>query len=150
MKSKRLFQIFVLLALLFHPFGNDQPARASTTSVDGLDAANVDPDSFALQNVTPAQPTLSMVVSPSSIQIGGMATVTVNLNNVPQEGYTSAELTCTYNPNLVEASNIVIAGLFGGDPVVAINGPHNGLFIVAIAGGNGSKATTDGPIMTFN
>jgi hypothetical protein len=47
-------------------------------------------------------------------------------------------------------SNISIAGLFGADPVVAINGPQNGSFIVAIAGSHGNKATTSGTVFTFN
>jgi hypothetical protein len=69
---------------------------------------------------------------------------------VPAEGYISAELTCTYNSTLVQVSNIVAAGLFGPDPAVAINDPQNGSFIVAIAGSNGNKATTDGAAFTFN
>jgi hypothetical protein len=36
------------------------------------------------------------------------------------------------------------------DEVVAINGPQNGTFIVAIAGSNGNKATTSGTALTFN
>jgi hypothetical protein len=72
------------------------------------------------------------------------------LNNVPAEGYTSAEFTCTYNANLVEVSNILDAGLFGADSAAAINGPQNGSFIVAIAGSNGNKATTNGAAFTFS
>ncbi len=76
--------------------------------------------------------------------------MTVSLHNVPAEGYSSAEFTCTYNPTLVEASNITIAGLFGADPVTALSGPQNGSFIFAIAGSNGNRATTSGPVFTFS
>jgi len=83
------------------------------------------------------------------VGIGETILVTVNLNNVPSEGYTSAEFTCTYNPSLVETGNIAIQGLFGTDPAVAIFDPQNGSFIVAIAGSNGQKATSDGAVFTF-
>jgi hypothetical protein len=146
MKSKHPFQIFVLLTLLFSPFGANQPVRASTSAVDKLDTRNIDRNFLALQD----QPTVSMVVNPSSVNAGEITTVTVSLNHVPAEGYTSAELTCTYDPDFVEASNIVIGNLFGLDPVTAINGPHNGQFIVAIAGSNGKKAISSGVVLTFN
>jgi hypothetical protein len=71
------------------------------------------------------------------------------LNNVPPEGYTSTEFTCTYDASLVEAGNIVVAGLFGADPAVAINGPQGGSFIVAIAGSGGNKAAASGTVFTF-
>ncbi|MBK9207582.1 MAG: carboxypeptidase regulatory-like domain-containing protein [Anaerolineales bacterium] len=63
---------------------------------------------------------------------------------------TSTEFTCTYNPVLVGVSNIVVAGLFGTDPVAAINGPQNGTFIVAVAGSNGNRATVSGTAFTFS
>jgi hypothetical protein len=137
MKSKHLFQIFVLLTLLFSPFGINQQVRASTGSVD---------QSVAFQS----QPMVSMSVSPASINMGEMATVTVSLNNVPSEGYSSVELTCTYYPNLVEASNILVANLFGADPAIAIKGPQYDRFIVAIAGSTGNKATSGGTVLTFS
>lgn len=82
--------------------------------------------------------------------MGQIATVNVNLNNIPVDGYTSAEFTCTYNPALVEVSNIVVTNLFGADPVAAINGPQNGSFILAIAGSNGNRATVGGTAFTFS
>ena len=82
--------------------------------------------------------------------MGQIAAVNVNLNNIPIGGYSSAEFTCTYNPTLVEVSNIAVTNLFGADPVAAINGPQNGSFIVAIAGSNGNRATVDGTAFTFN
>jgi hypothetical protein len=95
------------------------------------------------------QGAVSTVVTPSSLTVGEAAEVTVGLNEVPVEGYASAEFTCTYDPTLVQVSNIVVTGLFGTDPATAIFGPQNGSLIVAIAGSNGQKATTNGPAFTF-
>src|SRR5688572_10373967 len=89
-------------------------------------------------------------VNPASVNAGESAVVTVSLNNVPAEGYTSAEFTCTYDVNLVEVSNIAVTALFGADAATAINDPQNGSFIVAIAGSNGNKATTSGAAFTFS
>jgi murein DD-endopeptidase MepM/ murein hydrolase activator NlpD len=99
---------------------------------------------------TPSGPHVSITVNPQNIIIGETALATVSLNNVPAGGYTSAEFTCTYNPSVVEVSNITVANLFGADPAVAINGPQNGTFIVAVAGNRGNKATTSGTAFTFN
>jgi hypothetical protein len=82
--------------------------------------------------------------------VGESSMVTVSLNNVPAQGYVSAEITCTYNAALLNAGNITVAGLFGPNPVVAINGPQNGSFIVAIVGTSGNKATTSGTVLTFS
>jgi hypothetical protein len=90
-----------------------------------------------------------MSVSPPTINIGETATVTVRLDNVPAEGYTSLELTCSYYPNLVQASDILVADLFGADPAVAIKGPQYDRFIVAISGAAANKATSSGTVMTF-
>lgn len=98
----------------------------------------------------PTGPYVSTVVNPASVNVGETAVATVSLNNVPAEGYTSAEFTCTYNANVVEASNIAVANLFGDDPAIAISGPQNDSFIVAIAGSNGKKATTNGTAFTFS
>lgn len=95
-------------------------------------------------------PFVSTEVNPTSLNIGGTASVGVNLNNVPVEGYKSAEFMCTYNAGLVEKSNIVAANLFGADAAVAIHEHQTGTFIVAIAGTNGNKATTSGPVLTFS
>jgi hypothetical protein len=101
------------------------------------------------QEIVQTQPSVSTVTSPSSINAGETATVTVSLNNVPSEGYTSAEFICTFDASLVEVGDITVASLFGADPAVAVNGPQGGGFIVAIAGSNGSKATTSGTAFTF-
>jgi len=95
-------------------------------------------------------PSSSTVVNPTSLNVAEAATVTVSLLNVPAEGYTSVEFTCTYDGNLLEVSNVVVTDLFGADPAVAISAPLNGSFIVAIAGSNGNKATTSGAAFTFS
>ena len=95
-------------------------------------------------------PSVSTEVPSDNITVGESTTVTVNLNNVPPEGYTSAEFVCTYPVDLVEVSNIVVTNLFGADPAVAIFGPQGGNFIVAIAGSNGQRATTSGAAFTFD
>lgn len=99
---------------------------------------------------TPSGPHGSTDVDKPDIDIGETAVVTVRLNNIPPEGYTSAEFTCTYDPVVLEVGNITVTDLFGTDPAVAIQGPQNGEFIVAIAGSHGQKATTSGVAFTFN
>jgi murein DD-endopeptidase MepM/ murein hydrolase activator NlpD len=93
---------------------------------------------------------VSTAVNPQSINVGETALVTVSLNNVPVDGFASAEFTCPYADEQLEVSNIVVAPLFGTDAVTAINGPLNRSFIVAIAGSHGNKATTSGIAFTFN
>ncbi len=98
----------------------------------------------------PTGPYVSTTVTPTNIDVGATAQATVRLNNVPADGYTSAEFTCTYNAGIAEVSNIAVAGLFGADAAAAINGPQNGSFIVAVAGSNGNKATASGTVFTFD
>ena len=93
---------------------------------------------------------VSTEVSPASLPIGEVASVTVTLNNVPVEGYKSAEFTCTYDGTLVEKSNIVFSDLFGPEPVSVIHDPQPGVFIVAIAGANSNRALTGGTAFTFS
>jgi len=232
MRSKRLLQIFVLLALLFSPMGNVQQASASgqlqvedaliinrdlnfwdatyvgfvtdgifekwrfeftethsfvltaspitgglVTTLTLLNASDVElaqgtntltstqpagtyyiqvqPQSgsgfyfLTIREIINTQPSATTNVNPASLNVGESALATVNLNDVPAAGYTSAEFTCTYDETLLEVSNITISSLFGADAAAAINGPQNGSFIVAIAGSNGNKATTSGPVFTF-
>ena len=102
-------------------------------------------------SVVPSNTTsVTIGLSPASVVVGGSSTVSVNLNSVPAGGLASAEFVCSYNAASVEVSNITEAGLFGTDPVTALNGPANGSFIFAIAGSNGRKATTDGAVITFS
>jgi len=98
----------------------------------------------------PTDPYVGTTVVPPSIEVGETALVTVSLGNVPAAGYPSAEFTCTYNPTLIRTSNIIVTNRFGTDAATAINDPQNGSFIVAIAGTNGKRATTSGPVFTFN
>ena len=95
------------------------------------------------------EPTASVMLNPASVVVGGTSVGTMMLTNVPTGGYASAEFTCTYNPALIQVSNIADAGLFGSDPATAINGPANGSFVFAVAGSNGQRATTDGSVFTF-
>jgi hypothetical protein len=128
----------------------------TSTQAAGSYSIQVQPESgsgfyiLTLREVVQIQASSSTAVNPTSINVGETALVTVSLNNVPAGGYTSAEFTCTYNPSLIEVSNIAVTPLFGADAAVAINGPQNGSFIVAIAGSNGNKATTSGAAFTFN
>lgn len=98
---------------------------------------------------TPTGPYVWTDVIQSTLSIGESSLVTVGLYNVPISGYTSAELTCTYDAALLEASNVLVASLFGPDPVSAMNGPQNGQFVLAVAGSSGNKATTSGTVFTF-
>jgi hypothetical protein len=229
MKSKRLFQIFVLLVMLFSAVGSSQPVRAeaaepviinrdlsfwdatyvglvndslyekwqfgftathtftvtvtpvagdlvpllillngsgseltrgtgtlTSTQSAGDYAIQVQPQSGAgfyiltIREIISSAASVSTTVTPGTINAGESAVVTVSLNNIPAGGYTSAEFTCTYNSTLVQVSNIAVTNLFGADPAAAINDPQNGSFIVAIAGSNGSKATTGGAAFTFS
>jgi len=104
----------------------------------------------ATQTPLPTGPSVSTNVMPTSINMGGTAAVIVNLNNVPTEGYSSAEFMCTYNPIFAEVSAITVANLFGTDSVTAINGPQNGSFIFAIAGSHSNKAVVSGTALTFS
>lgn len=231
MKSKHLFQIFVLLVLLVSTFGSSQPVKAQTddpiiithdlsfwdatyfgfvnaslyekwqfefteshsfivnvTTLAGdlvplltLQDSNGTEITHATGSLTSTQPagnysiqvqpetgsgiymltirqadsnpvesSVSTSVNPTTVNVGETATVTVSLNNVPAEGYTSAEFSCTYNASIVQVGNITVAGLFGADPATAVNDPQNGNVIVAIAGSNGNKATTSGTAFTFS
>jgi murein DD-endopeptidase MepM/ murein hydrolase activator NlpD len=95
-------------------------------------------------------PYVSTIMNLAGIHVGETTPATVTMANLPADGYASAEFTCTYNATLAGVSNITVANLFGADPVAAITEPQNGSFIVAIAGSNGSKATTNGIAFTFN
>jgi murein DD-endopeptidase MepM/ murein hydrolase activator NlpD len=129
------------------PTATSSTPVGSTTPTSSTPIGSATPTS---STPTPSGPHVATTVNPPNIIIGETALATVSLNNVPAGGYTSAEFTCTYDPSLVEVSNITVANLFGADPAVAINGPQNGTFIVAIAGNQGNKATASGAAFTFN
>jgi hypothetical protein len=116
-----------------------QPASGGGTygmTIRQTDAPVVDPDA-------------AIVLDPAIVDVGESSTATVFLNNIPAEGYASAEFSCTYDPLMVEVSNITQLGLFGTDPAVVIHGPLNGSFIFAIAGSNGQRAMLDGAAFNF-
>ncbi|NWG35338.1 MAG: hypothetical protein HXY42_12940 [Chloroflexi bacterium] len=98
----------------------------------------------------PQTPSASASANPVSIKVGETSTVSVSLNNLPAEGYASAEFSCTYEMNGVEVNAITFTDLFGADPATAVNGPAGGGFIAAVAGSNGRKATTTGVVFTFD
>lgn len=128
----------------------DQFVTATPTFI--AQATNT-PSPFATPTQTPTVlggPFVSTTVDPAILIVGETALARVRLHNVPAAGYASAEFTCTINPALVEASNIVVMSLFGTDAVTIINAPRAGNFIVAISGAKGSKATADGVVFTFN
>ena len=100
-------------------------------------------------DVTPTEPSSTTSADPANMKVGESTSVSVSLDNVPAEGYTSAEFACTYDAAMVEVSNIVVTDLFGADSASVINGPANGSFIVAVAGSNGNKALADGTAFTF-
>ena len=144
---------------LFKPLLNvmDSPSTPtptpSVTAIPGSETptASVTPSPTQVMSPTPTLfgPYVSTTVNPQTIYIDETALVTVSLNNVPAEGYTSAELSCSFDASIVEVSNIVVTDLFGADAAVAINGPQNNSFIIAIAGSNGNKASASGPVFTF-
>jgi len=101
------------------------------------------------EEITTTDPSSTTSAQSDSIKVGESTTVSVSLVNVPAEGYTSAEFTCTYDAAIVEVGNITVTDLFGADSATAINGPADGSFIVAVAGSNGNKATADGVAFTF-
>ena len=99
---------------------------------------------------TPTGPYVLVDVIEPTLTFNQTSLVNVSLNNVLAEGYTSAEFVCTYDPVIIEVSNILAAELFGSDPATALSGPQNGEFILAIAGSNGKKATSSGTAFTFS
>jgi hypothetical protein len=152
----------VPLIILLDGTGNEL-ARGTTsltsTQPAGSYSFQVQPESGAglymltLREVVtpvPTEASASTTVTPASINVGETAAVTVSLNNVPAEGYTSAEFTCTYTGSLLERGNVAVTDLFGLDPVLASTTPQGGSFIVAIAGSNGKKALGSGAAFTFN
>jgi murein DD-endopeptidase MepM/ murein hydrolase activator NlpD len=88
--------------------------------------------------------------NPASIFTGDISQITVSLNNIPADGLASVEFTCRYNAAMLEVSNMAVTDLFGADAVMIMNTPQNGIFILAIAGSNGRRATAGGVALTFN
>lgn len=130
------------------PVSTETPIGTNTPIVTGT--ANSTNTPMVTSTSLPTGPYVITAATPRSLIVGETGLITVSLMNVPADGYQSTEFTCTFTPGLIEISNITIAGLFGADPVSALNGPQNGNFILAIAGSNGNKATTSGSAFTFN
>lgn len=125
------------------------PATATTVATSTPIPPSATPNP-STATATPSTPFVSIAVNPASINVNATSTVTVILNNPPVSGYASAEFTCTYNATRIQVSNIVAGSVFGLNPVMVVNGPANGTFIVAIAGSNGSEATATGTAFTFS
>ena len=106
-------------------------------------------DLLLRKNIAPTEP-YSSVITPTHISEGETALVSIYLGNIPPEGYTSAEFTCTYDANIIQVGDIAATELFGADPAVAINGPQDGAFIFALAGSNGQRATASGIVFNFS
>ena len=127
-----------------------QTAIAGTqTAIAGTLTAGA-PTSTPTAIPTPAGPYVLVDIVQASLDVDQTSLVNVSLNNVPSEGYSSVEFHCVFNPDVVEASAIQPAELFGSDPASALNGPQNGSFILAIAGSHGRKATSSGTAFTFS
>src|SRR5678816_4557669 len=136
--SSKAVKITILLLCLF-AFAIPSPAKSAAGEIQ----APVTP-------TPPAGTFVSLESNLTNLHIGETAVVNVKLNNVPVEGYKSAEFTCSYNAGMVEKSNIAATDLFGADSVVAIHDPQNGTFIVAIAGANSNRAATSGTAFSFS
>src|SRR5690349_3688845 len=135
-KGIRIWIVLVCLIAITIP----TPAHAKSAADDN-----------PLSTPTPsADPFVSIEVSPTNLHVGETASVSVKLNNVPMEGYKSAEFTCSYNAGLVEKSNIAVSDLFGADPVSAIHESQTGTFIIAIAGANSNRLMTSGTAFSFS
>lgn len=135
------------------PVASNTPVATNTPIPTGSIVPSVTPTLGVTPTATttPASAFVTIGFTPSNIiVVGNVSTATVNLNNIPPAGFASAEFTCTFDPLLVQVTNIVESGLFGVDAVMVVNGPQNGSFIVAIAGSNGNKATTSGAAFTFS
>jgi hypothetical protein len=143
------------------PFGTATSTFVPTSTPIVTDTAGVTVTPIATETPmptgTPVATATSLPTGPyvltdvlqSTIPIGGTSLVNVSLINIPAEGYVSAEFTCSYNPALLSVSDIAVAGLFGADPVIAMNGPLNGTFILAMAGSGDNRATADGVAFSF-
>lgn len=133
------------------------PTQTATTPSPTLPSATLVPTSTPTNTLSPTPvsteiPSVSygyVQLMPSDIQLNETAQVAVGLVNVPAEGYSGAEFACSYTPGLIEISEVLVTDLFGNDPVVAMHGPQNGAFIVAVAGSLDKKAMTDGTVFTF-
>ena len=136
-------------ALTFPGNSASHPAVPTATKVPAPTNTSV-PNPTSIPTNQPNSAFVTTELTPSSVDVGNSSSASVNLNNVPAGGFASAEITCTYNPALIEVSNVAFTSLFGADPATVINDSQAGSFIAAIAGSKGSKALTSGPVFTFS
>ena len=92
MPSKAVKILIVSLCLL-----------ALTVPAAGTSAAGETPTPTSTP--PPAEAFVSTEANPTQLQAGETASVSIRLNNVPAEGYKSAEFTCTYRAGVVEKSD---------------------------------------------
>lgn len=151
------------LLLLLLDFSGNELARSSSGSLKaaqppGSYFVQIQPlagqgfyELIALREEKPLPTGPYVYTEPASptIEAGQTMLTTVGLRNVPAGGFSSTEFTCTYDPVLVEVSEILPLTLFGPDPAIAIHDPRNGTFIVALAGSRGSRAQADGAAFTY-
>ena len=101
------------------------------------------------KNNEPDEPYIS-VFPTTSIDIGETTLAQIYLGSIPEGGYSSAEITCGYDAEVIAINNITATDLFGTQPAIAVNEPQNGTFIAAIAGSNGQKALSSGTVFIFD
>ncbi len=131
------------------PLSTETAAPATATSISTEPpAVTVTP--LPTSTTVPIGTTVLTSASPKTLLTGQTGTVSVSLANLPASGFVGIEFTCAFAPETLSASNIQVSGLFGTDPVFAFNDSQNGNFIVAIAGSNGNKITSDGTAFTFS
>ena len=147
------------LLRLLDASGNELAAGLDTLASkqpSGLYFVQIEPEAgsgsyeLTLAKIIINAPSVSTTVDPTRITQGESATVRTSLNELPAEGYSSVEFTCTYPADILSVSNISATDLFGTNPVTALSGPANGSFIFAIAGSNGQRAMTSGVALTFD
>lgn len=97
----------------------------------------------------PAEPYGYAEITPTRIAPNESALVTLGLANVPAQGYSGVEFSCAFAEGAIEISAMSVTNLFGEDPVLALNGPQNGAFIVAIAASGENRASKSGAAFTF-
>lgn len=137
MKHTNLFRLVGILSLLVSLAASPASVMAATPAQSTGPIATIHVDSMVMSLTT------------TNIAVGSTVTYAIDLQNLPAEGLTSAEFSCTYNATIVEVSNIVKTNMFGSDAVTAINGPASGTFVFAIAGVTG-KATTGGTVFKLD
>ncbi|MGE5641441.1 MAG: M23 family metallopeptidase, partial [Byssovorax cruenta] len=81
---------------LYKPLLNVMEAPTPTPTATATSTPTSTPTQVVTPTPTITGPYVSTTIDPRNIEISGTALVTVRLNNVPSEGYTSAEFTCSY------------------------------------------------------